>query len=54
MGDAMMLVGPHFFSPASKIEDLALGDVPKLIPWQGMQNFDFYCRDKYTYDPCEP
>ena len=38
-----------FFAPADEALALALGDLSQhaqwLVPWQGMQDFDFYCRD---------
>jgi hypothetical protein len=54
MDDRMLLIGPSFFSPTIDPEDITIGGRQMLVPWQGMQSFDFYCRNKYTYDPCEP
>jgi hypothetical protein len=54
MDDHMLLIGPSFFSPTTDPEDITIGGRQMLVPWQGMQTFDFYCRNKYTYDPCEP
>src|SRR5262249_26308193 len=47
----MRLSGPVFFAPSKEGYAAALETKAQhldlLVPWQGIKDFDFYCRDPY-------
>lgn len=46
-GTNMLLTGPTFFAPGSDLhEEGVLYGKQNLVPWQGPQTFEFYCRNE--------